>query len=78
MTYPQYKKYQNNRVYFKILSPSEWEELHVSKAGVTLHSFTAKILPDRNYLEDMIANYGAHWVISDETEYEKLKSQLRN
>ena len=76
MHYPQYRKYTNNKVYFKILSAAEWEELHVSKAGVTFHSFTAKILPDRNYLEDMTVNYQEHWVVGDEKEYEELKCKV--
>ncbi len=78
MIYPQYRKYKNNRVYFKILSISEWEELHVSPSGITLHSFTAKILPDRNYLEDMTVNYKTHWVVSDREEYEELKNKTHD
>ena len=73
MKYPQYRKYPNDKVYFKILSDTEWEELHVSKGGIILHSFLAKILPDRNYLNDMLVCYQNHWTAIEAVEYEELK-----
>lgn len=74
-TYPQYRKYKNNKVYFKIISDTEWEELHVSANSYTLYSFVAKILPDRNYLADMTFEYEANWDTVEEAEYERLKNR---
>jgi hypothetical protein len=73
--YPQYRKYKNNKVYFKILSTSEWEELHVLKNSCTFHTFTAKILPDRNYLADMTFAYEENWEPIEESEYEEMKTK---
>jgi hypothetical protein len=71
--YPQYRKYKNNKVYFKIISPSEWEEIHILGGKTALHQFTAKILPDRNYIADMTFEYQEHWDAIEEKEYEEVK-----
>ena len=74
--FPQYRKYKNNKVYFKIHSETTWEELHLLKGNAVLYTFTAKILPDRNYLEDLTYNYAAHWDVVDAAAYEALKDKL--
>ena len=71
--YPQYRKYKNNKVYFKILSSSEWEELHILGNKVTRHQFTAKILPDRNYVADMTFEYAENWDLIDEKTYDEVR-----
>jgi hypothetical protein len=73
ITYPQYRKYPNNKTYFKIVSPVEWEEIQVIGTKHILHSFTVKIMPDRNYLHDMTFNYERNWVKIEEEEYETVK-----
>jgi len=73
--YPQYRKYPHERSYFKIISADEWEELHISKDRVSIHSFTAKILPDRNYIYDLTFDYKNNWIAIDEEEYEKVKKK---
>lgn len=74
--YPQYRKYENGNAYFKVLSSSEFEEIRVLGAKKTFHSFTAKILPDRNYIYDLTFDYEKYWVICDQTEYENLKQSI--
>ncbi|HRG37823.1 MAG TPA: hypothetical protein PK289_04770 [Bacteroidia bacterium] len=76
IVYPQYRKYKNNKVYFKIISANEWEELHVLGNKVRLHPFVAKILPDRNYISDMTFDYKDHWELIEEEEYEELKKRV--
>lgn len=75
ITYPQFRKYLHERTYFKIISAVEWEELDVSKDKVTIHSYTAKILPDRNYIYDLTFDYKKNWVMIEEEEYEKVKKR---
>ncbi|HET6225402.1 MAG TPA: hypothetical protein VFF27_03920 [Bacteroidia bacterium] len=77
-TYPQYRKYKNDKVYFKVISSSEWEELHVSKDTVTIHHFQAKILPDRNYIADMMFAYREHWDAIEEGDYEAIKKNVKS
>lgn len=74
-TYPQYRKYLHERTYFKIISEVEWEELHVSGDKVSIHSFFAKILPDRNYIHDLTFDYAKNWLAIEEKEYEKIKKR---
>lgn len=68
--YPQYRKYPNDKAYFKIISATEWEEIQVVGSKSFLHHFIVKILPDRNYIYDMTFDYKRNWVAIDETEYE--------
>lgn len=72
MTFPQYRKYTNNKSYFKIISNTQWEEKQLLGSKVILNSFEAKILPDRNFLNDMLTNYGNHWLVIDEVEYNSI------
>ncbi len=74
--YPLYRKYANNKSFYKIISPEKFEEIQLLKDNRTLHVFEAKILPDRNYIHDLTFNYKEHWVVCEEEEYEKIKSSL--
>jgi hypothetical protein len=77
-TYPQYRKYANNKVYFKIISKTSWEEVHHAGKRYTLHHFDAKILPDRNFLHDMTYEYENNWQKIDADEYELIKTKCAN
>lgn len=76
ITYPQYRKYSNERTYFKILSFDEWEEINVIGNKYTIHQFKAVILPDRNYIYDLTFDYQKNWLKINEEEYEKAKKKL--
>jgi hypothetical protein len=76
ITYPQYRKYHNNKAFFKIVSETEWEEILVMGSKYILHKFTVKIMPDRNHIHDMTFNYEGHWDKIDEKEYEELKKRV--
>ena len=76
ITYPQYRKYSNNKSYFKILSPNKFEEIQVLGLKKTIHFFEAKILPDRNYIADLTFNYNEHWIICEENEYESFRKTI--
>lgn len=75
ITYPQYRKYPNGKVYFKIISSTEWEEIQVIGSNSILHHFTVKILPDRNYIYDMTFDYKRNWVEIGEDEYETQRKK---
>lgn len=76
ITYPQYRKYKNNRAYFKITSPTEWEEIQVLGSKYLLHEFTVKILPDRNFMYDMVHAYHDNWEKIEEREYEGIRKLI--
>lgn len=67
--YPQYRKYKNNKAYFKIISEKEWEEIQVMGNKYILHRFEVKILPDRNYIYDLTFDYENNWEQIEEEEY---------
>lgn len=69
--FPLYRKYSNNKSYFKVLSVDSFEEIQVMGSNYWIYSFTAKILPDRNFIHDMIEiNDGGWLAISEEAYYE--------
>ena len=75
ITYPQYRKYPNGKTFFKILSEIAWEEIQVIGRKYILQKYTASILPDRNYINDLTFDYKNNWKKIDEVEYELAKSE---
>lgn len=75
ITYPVYRKYANGMSFYKIISPSVFEEIKILGNTKSLHLFEAKILPDRNYIYDLTFNYEKHWIACSEEEYESIKAQ---
>jgi hypothetical protein len=74
--YPQYRKYLNEKAYFKIISTTEWEEIQVLGSKYILHQFIVKIMPDRNYIYDLTFDYKKNWAKIDEQEYERIKCKV--
>ncbi|MCW3070787.1 MAG: hypothetical protein JWO44_677 [Bacteroidetes bacterium] len=73
--YPQYRKYPNEKGYFKVISDKEWEEIQVIGSKYLLHRFIVSILPDRNFIYDMTFDYESSWVKISEEEYEAVKDK---
>ena len=74
--YPQFRKYINNKGFFKILSTTEWEEIQVIGSKYIFEKFTVKIMPDRNFINDMLFDYKNNWEIIEEKEYELVKKKI--
>lgn len=78
MDFPQYRRYKNGLSYFKITSESQFTEIkRLGKNWDEFH-FVAKILPDRNFIQDMLYDYQNHWDEIEELEFiqiQKLSSQ---
>ena len=77
ITYPQYRKYSNNRSFFKIISSEEFEEIKLNGNKAYLHFFKAKILPDRNFIYDLTFDFDKHWLKIDANEYEEIKNSIK-
>lgn len=69
MTFPIYRKYPNNKSFFKITSTARFEEVKLTGPRAELHIFEAKIFPDRQFIQDMIDMQGGFWVESSEKEF---------
>lgn len=72
--FPLYRKYPNNKSYFKLLSENEFEEIQFIGDKGFIFRFEAKILPDRYLISDMIELKDKTWV---EIEPEEYDNQLR-
>ena len=68
--FPTYRKYKNNKNFFKIINENEFEEISFigNKAIVIKH--LAKILPDRNFISDLLHDVGNTSELSNQKEYE--------
>jgi hypothetical protein len=71
MTFPVYRKYADNSAYFEIVSQTEFRELKRIGRFYELHHIHARILPERNYLSDLISNSDGYYVESHRAEFEK-------
>lgn len=72
--FPIYRKYHGDRTFFKVTSYTTFEELNIIGKYYRLEHFHARILPDRNYIMDMIENRESNWEISSEKEFEYWKA----
>ncbi|CAG0989196.1 MAG: hypothetical protein HND27_03030 [Bacteroidetes bacterium] len=76
-SFPQYRKYKNNKSYFKILSEQEFYEIQLQRNQKNIYHVKVKILPDRNYLQDMLHNYTEYWDKCDKNEIEFIETHLK-
>lgn len=77
MNFPVYRKYPNNKSFFKIVDADRFQEIKITGKLVELHHFEAKILPDRNFIQDMIAMDNAFWVQSSAEEFDDVLASVK-
>ncbi len=70
-TYPQYRKYKNDKSFFKILSAEEFIEIQWIGKNKLEHRIVAKILPDRNFIADMLFDFESNWDKISAEEYKR-------
>lgn len=66
--FPQFRKYPNNKSFFKVFSEQEFEEIQVLGSHYFINRVKARILPDRNFIADMI-KAESNWVKIKAEEY---------
>jgi hypothetical protein len=76
IAYPQYRKYKNEKGYFKIISADEWEEIQIIGSKIVVSSFKVNIFPDRIFINDLTFDYENNWALIKEAEYEKVKKEF--
>lgn len=67
--FPQYRKYNNEKNYFKIISENSFEEKSFVGKKVLINQFEAKILPDRNFIVDLVFDFSDFAIAISESEY---------
>ncbi len=70
--FPQYRKYPNDKHFFKIISKVEFEEITMMGSHYSVSRKVASILPDRNLILDMLSGYDGHYITSDQHEYDAI------
>jgi hypothetical protein len=75
MNFPIYRKYYNDKSFFKINSSKHFLELKITGSQKEEFEFKAKIHPDRVFIQDMIAMENGHWVESSAEEFEQIRSR---
>ncbi|MEX2595621.1 MAG: hypothetical protein WEC59_01735 [Salibacteraceae bacterium] len=70
LEFPVYRKYPNEKSFFKIIDESHFIEIKLTGKQPEVHHFEAKILPDRNFIQDMLNMHGGYWVICTSEEFE--------
>lgn len=77
-SFPEYRKYSNDSSYFRIHSETYFEEIKKMPGGLRHYVFKARILPDRNYIADMLHCAGQSWVIIEASEYEEKDQEVNS
>jgi hypothetical protein len=76
MQFPQYRKYRNGKSFFKIESENEFTELKYENGRWQQYQIKATILPDRNYISDMLFHFEDHWEEIEAAPYREIERQL--
>ena len=75
--FPVYRKYINNKSYFKVFDSESFEEIQILGNNYWVHEFKAKILPDRYFIKDLIEMEGERWVEISAEDYNDFKNKCR-
>ncbi len=54
MTFPAYRKYSNNKNFFKIINETEFEEISFIGHRTIVLNHIAKIFPDKIFISDLL------------------------
>lgn len=73
INFPLYRKYKNHKRFYKIINKREFEEIQIIGSRSVIHHIHAKILPDFNFINDLISDYEAFAEVCSEEEYERMK-----
>jgi hypothetical protein len=72
MEFPQYRKYSNDKGFFKVLSFESFEEIQIMGSKSIHTAFEAKTFVDRNLIQDMLDCADEGWEFINETEFERV------
>ena len=70
-TFPQYRKYSNNKNYFKLINENEFIEISIIGSRIISHKHQVKIYPDRLLFNDLI-EYNNQIIINNAKEFDEL------
>lgn len=68
-----YRKYKNNKSYFKIINPRQFEEIQVIGSKIVVKLIDAHLFPEMNFIRDLVYDYAGMADEISEAEYNKRK-----
>jgi hypothetical protein len=71
LEYPIYRKYKNNKSYFKIMDPRNFVEIQLIGSQRRVLTIKVKQYPEMVFIRDLIMNYSAMAENISEDEYER-------
>lgn len=74
--FPLYRKYKNNKSYFKIIHAGLFEEIQIIGSKKVIKQTEAKLFPEVVFVRDLALNYHHMADEISETEYMQLKGDL--
>jgi hypothetical protein len=77
IVFPVYRKYKNNRSYFKIINPRLFEEIQVIGDKKLVRQVEVRLFPEINFIRDLVFNYKEMAVEINESEYGKCLEDLK-
>jgi hypothetical protein len=77
--FPKYRKYNNGKSFFKILSASQLMELQIIGSSFQVYELIAQIYPDKLFIQDLLSLEATGIENSSEEEFNlKLNSAREN
>ncbi|MEO6302093.1 MAG: hypothetical protein ABIP51_02865 [Bacteroidia bacterium] len=76
INFPVYRKYKNNKSYFKIIQPDLFEEIQIISSKIIIKQIKAELYPEKMFIHDLIFNYSEMAEEIGEKEYLKIKEEL--
>jgi hypothetical protein len=70
--FPQYRKYKNNKSYFKILSLESFEEKYFIGKKIQIRTFHAEQYPEKLFIRDLLINYSDMGTQISASDYEQI------
>lgn len=57
INFPVYRKYKNNKSYFKIINPRLFEEVQIIGSKKVIKQIPANLYPEMTFIRDLVYNY---------------------
>jgi hypothetical protein len=71
MDFPQYRKLSNNKVFYRIISEREFEEIQIIGFKSVFHRIKASQYPEIIKINDMLTVQAPYYMVSNAIEFEK-------
>ena len=72
MQFPIYRKYSNNKVFFKVISKEAFDEITLIGSKTILQHINATTYAEKLFIMDMIEMREGNWLGSSDKEFEKF------